>query len=242
MVPTEIREQGCEQPRNEFADGSAWMSTMVRQLKKPTVDIKKFSGSPLEYNRFMRQFKVMVIQISDNYDEKLNYLEQFTIGEANKIVTGFSYLDSAHGFESAMRELKERYGDPQLIAQAFISKALQWPDVKGDEAKSLDEFSIFLVECENAVRCNDAVRILEYPENLKLIAKLPLFLHNRWRTIAMQKRDTGQSVHFGDLVTFVKRESKKANDPVYGRDAMGSSRRKPMLFSQMKPRMSSNFA
>ena len=86
------------------------IASVVRHLKKPVSDIKKFGGDPLEYNKFLRQFKSKVItncdddddddddaddddddeaedddDDDDDDDERLNYLEQFTFGEANRL-------------------------------------------------------------------------------------------------------------------------------------------------------------
>ena len=92
---------------------------------------------------------------TEDDDERMNYLDQYTVGEANKIVSGYGYL------EAAMKELEERYGDVDVIFHAFITKALNWPTIKADNAKALDKFSVFLTECENAVQSMDALKILK---------------------------------------------------------------------------------
>jgi hypothetical protein len=52
------------------------------------------------------------------------------------------------------------YGDVEVIADAYIKKALDWPVLRSDDPKGLDVFSIFLVECENAVRSIDALQTI----------------------------------------------------------------------------------
>ena len=132
-------------------------------------------------------------------------------------------MEGSRGFSAAMRELDDKYGDEHVIANAYIKKALDWNPIKGDDSKSLDEFSMFLVECENAANSIEALRVLEYSENIKrLIGKLPYFLHDKWRSIVMQKKERNQIVSFANLVAFVKCESKKANHPVYGKEALRS--------------------
>ena len=202
-------------PSSDFA------MSVVQHLRKPSSEIKPFSGAVLEYRKFIRQFKAVVEANSDDFDERLHYLEQFTSGEPNRIVLSCSYLDARQGYESAVRELEERYGDMEVVANAFIRKALNWPIIKADKPKQLDEFAIFLSECENAIRSIDAVKVLEYSENMKqIIRKLPYYLHDKWRNIVQQTKERGQSVVFSQLVKLVKCEAKRANDPTYGRMAL----------------------
>jgi hypothetical protein len=203
------------------SDSSAALMSIVRHLRKPATELKTFGGNPLEYHRFLRQFKIIVLSNCDDFDEKLNYLEQFTTGEANKIVVGFSYLDAEKGYNAALREFEDRYGDVDIVVNAFVKKALSWPTIKHDNPKALDEFAIFLAECEHAVHNLEALNVLEYTDNFKrIVGKLPFAMHDRWRSIAHDKKEHGQKVKFSHLVKFVQREARKINDPTFGREAM----------------------
>ena len=65
------------------------------------------------------------------------------------------------------------------------------------------------------------MRVLEYADNFRrLVGKLPYHLHDRWRSIVQGKKDAGSAVRFKHLVDFVTRESKKANDPTFGKIAL----------------------
>ena len=105
---------------------------------------------------------------------------------------------------------------------SFINKALNWLTIKIDHAKDLDESSIFLTECDQAVK--DSLKILEYTENFRrIVGKLPYTLHERWRNIAQEKREHKQRPVFQDLVKYVCKEAQKANDPLFGTDTMKDS-------------------
>ncbi len=55
--------------------------------------------------------------------------------------------------------------------------------MRQDDAKALDQYATFLNECENAVASINAVKVLEYSDNVrKLVAKLPFYLHEVLRT------------------------------------------------------------
>ncbi|KAL5010875.1 hypothetical protein ScPMuIL_013180 [Solemya velum] len=218
------------QPQGAEQSESAVIDSVVKQLRKPVSEIKKFGGSPMEYRRFVRQFQTKVVANTDDYEEKMNYLEQYTYGEAHKVVSGFVHLRGEQAFKAAMRQLEDRYGDEEVIATAFIKKALDWPDVKPGDANSLDEFALFLVECENAVESMEAMRVLEYSENIKkLVSKMPIYFHDRWRNIVLSQRNRHESVKFSHLVHFIQNEAKKARDPVYGNVAMETAQKSKVV-------------
>lgn len=199
---------------------SAIMS-IVKHLRKPQIEVSKFGGDPLLYRRFIRQFNARVVSNADDDDEKLAYLEQLTFGEVNKIVRSFSHMDASVAYSAVMLELEERYGDSDTIATAFVKKALSWPNIKANEYAALDQYAIFLCECENAVNSIHSMKVLEYPDNMrKLVCKLPVHLHDRWRTLVQGAKDRQECVNFHKLTSFVRQEAKKANDPIYGREAM----------------------
>jgi hypothetical protein len=169
----------------------------------------------------MRQFNSRIVANTLTNEERMNYLEQYTSGEANKIVLGYSTLDSDKGYPAVLKEFQDRYGDSDKIAHAYIHKALNWPLIDANNAKAIDDFSIFLMECENAVTSIEAAKVLEYPDNmLQLVKTLPYHLHDKWRNIVYGLKEKNLKIKFSDLTSFVRREAKKSTDPVYGRDAL----------------------
>ena len=90
-----------------------------------------------------------------------------------------------------------------------------------ENPKSLDDFAIFLSECEQAVKDIDALKVLEYTDNFrKIVSKLPYQLHDKWRSVVHESKEKGKRPSFSTLVKFVSKEAKKSNDPTFGRDAM----------------------
>ena len=216
-VPADYVTPECDSNMNPETAFQA----IIHHLKKPATEIKKFAGNPLEYRKFLRQFHSKVVLNCENDDEKMNYLEQLTIGEANKVVSGYSHLPGERGYKAAMDLLEERYGDTDVMASAFIKKALEWPTIRNGDIKSLDEFALFLIECHNGTESIQAGNILEYSENIKrLMSKLPFHLHDRWRNVVMRIKASHRSVKFKDFVDFVKAEAKKVTDPTYGHSAL----------------------
>ena len=212
---------------SDFCDPGV-LSSLVKRLNKPKSDIKVFGGNPLEYQRFLRQFRTQILANCENDDEK---------SEPNRIIQGYSYLNATHGYKLAMDELNERYGDPDIIVDAYVKRAINWSQIKPDNVKGIDEFAIFITECEQAVKDIDSLKILEYAENFKrIVGKLPFNLQEKWRNVVQNRRDSGKKPVFHDLVVFVRREAKKGMDPTFGRDAMKDGTTLSCVQSSNRPR------
>ena len=197
------------------------IKSVVRELRKPHIEVARFSGDPLTYKKFVRQFETRILAVTDNEDERLAYLDQYTSGEPNRIIRSLSYLDASIAYPAVWKELNDRYGNSEIIATKFVDKALKWPTVRPNDGKALDEYSIFLSECQHAVSSLNSMKIMEYPDNIKkLLGKLPLYMHDRWRNVVERCREKQKLPVFKDLVDFVKLESRKSNHPLYGKDAM----------------------
>ena len=209
----------CRLNNNGLCSRTSEMDEMlVKALKKPNVEMKVFKGEPTEFKIFMRQFEAKVSQYCSSVEEELNYLLQFTEGEPHNIVRGFSYLPAEIGFRAAMDELSNRYGNSDVIAAKYIRQALDWPIIKIENAKALDEFSIFMTEIDYAMGNLDSVRVLENPENIRrLMDKLPFQLQDRWRARVFSIEEDQGIVRFKDFAHFIRCESKKANHPIYGK-------------------------
>ncbi|KAJ8017933.1 hypothetical protein HOLleu_44355 [Holothuria leucospilota] len=213
----ELLNKGDAEPKKSEQHDDEKLGEVLKELQKPKLEIKKFSGDCMGFNKFMRQFKSRIEGLCSN-DERIAYLEKYTTGEAHQIVVGFSYLDAAVGYPAAIKELKRRYGDPEVIANSYVKKVFSWPPIRAEDPKALDEFAVFLKECEAATKCVGGLGVLEFSENLKhILQKLPFYMHDRWRNIVQRLRGKGKRIGFSDLVEFIQTEAIKLNDPVYGR-------------------------
>jgi hypothetical protein len=67
---------------------------------------------------------------------------------------GYAHLESSIGYATATKELNTRYGDSDIIANAYIKKAMNWNKIEANSPnmpQQLDNYSIFLNECLYAV-------------------------------------------------------------------------------------------
>lgn len=166
------------------------LMSVARALRKPLVEINKFSGDPLTYKLFRRQFDNFIGKNVDSYDDLMTYLVQYTTGEAHRIASGYAHLRADLGYPATIEEFDRRYGDSDIIAHAFMKRALEWPNIRQNDAIGLDSFGILLKECQYAIHQIQAMQVLEYSENMKkLVSKLPLPLHDRWRSLIFNMKE-----------------------------------------------------
>ena len=194
----------------------------------PEVGLSKFHGDPLEYDSFIRCFDSRVAARTNDDTERLYYLEQFTSGTPREIVRSCVHMPAYLGYSEARKRLDNRYGDKFLLAQSYLKKLDQWPVVRGDDVKRLDEFTTFLIGCRNAMLSTDGVKVLDFPSSLRLIvSKLPIYLQDRWArcadAIIHQERGT---VTFDRLVTFLEREIRIKLNPLFGKAAIADHTKK----------------
>jgi len=74
-------------------------------------------------------------------------LEQYLQGEPKELIKGCLHLDRNSGYIEAKKLLKEKYGDPYKISNAYIKKINEWPHIRSGDELALDRLSIFLGQC-----------------------------------------------------------------------------------------------
>ena len=190
----------------------------------PEIVIPKFSGDPLDYDSFIRTFDARIASRTNDDSERMHYLDQYTSGIPKQIMHSCMHIPAGLGYVEARRQLDERFGDRFLLAQTYLKRLETWPTIRKDDVKGLDEFTIFLVGCRNAMSVTDGIRELDYPTSLCLIvSKLPGFLQERWaRTADSILHDSRGVLTFGKLVTFLERETRIKRNPVFGKTVVGS--------------------
>ena len=191
----------------------------------PDLSVPKFSGEPLEYASFMRGFDYRVASRTNDDNEPLYFLEQFTTGTPHELVHSCMMMPSQLGYIEARRKLDERYGDTFHITQYYLKRLEKWPAISRDDTKKLDELTTFLIGCQNTMILTESIKELDYPTSLRLIvSKLPMFLQDRWARVADKiLYQQGQSITFGKLVEFLEYENRIRLSPLFGKAVVNIS-------------------
>ena len=119
--------------------------------------------------------------------------------------------------EKAKALLHERYGNCNVISTAFIEKLEKWPKINQKDHSALRDFSDFLEKIIPARETIPSLAILDFAkENVKLLAKLPYHLENKWRDHIKQWRVSHGEISyppFKRFAEFIKDAADKANIP-----------------------------
>ena len=198
------------------------LADQQRQSLLPTLTLSKFTGDPLEYPTFIRSFESQVEAKTSANDVRFQYLEQYLQGEPKELIKECLYLGRHSGYLEAKRLLKDKYGDPYKISNAYIKKINEWPYIRAGDEQALDRFSTFLTQCRSAISSLTFLSILNHPHNLQsMVTKLPLPLQDQWRREANKMRVArGAIPAFADFVDFVNAEAGIVTDPVFLREAL----------------------
>ena len=101
-------------------------------VKLPRIELKKFNGDPTCWQTFIDSVESAV---DKNEVEKMNYLINLVQGDAEATVKGLTL--SHDNYKIAIKLLKDRFDDPQLLISTHMNKLLELEtlqninDVKG---------------------------------------------------------------------------------------------------------------
>ncbi|XP_066923466.1 uncharacterized protein [Clytia hemisphaerica] len=119
-------ELSKENPKIAVSDSSV-TSTREKQRKAdirlPKLSLKPYDGDPLKWKTFFDTFDCAVHQRDDMTNvEKMTYLTSLLEGEAESCIQGITL--SNENYDIALKMLKERFGDEQIIISAHMNKLL----------------------------------------------------------------------------------------------------------------------
>ncbi|KAL2092730.1 hypothetical protein ACEWY4_012528 [Coilia grayii] len=200
-------------------------SELTRMLMKqqllttlPQGSIPIFDGQVLEYKSFIHSFQNMIECKTDSNRDRLQFLIQYTKGQAQRLVKSCEYMAPDRGYQMAMKLLKENFGNEYKISCAYLDKALSLPQIKSEDSKSLQDYAMFLRSCCNAMEEMSYMEELDTVSTMKsIILKLPYKLRERWRNKAYELQEQrDRRVRILDLVSFIEKQSRIAADPVFG--------------------------
>lgn len=194
---------------------------LVRQQIAATLpqrEIPVFDGNPMEYGTFIKAFEHSIEKKTDNSQDCLYFLEQFTKGKPKELVKGCQYLPPNQGYERAKQLLKTHFGNESKIASSYLEKAYAWPTIKPDDANGLQSYAFFLRECCTALEEMESMEELNVTSNMRIIMmKMPYRLRERWRVVACELQEhRGYRALFHDLVNFIEKQVKIMSDPLFG--------------------------
>ncbi len=191
---------------------------LINLLQAPKLDIPTFNGDPLKYYMFIRAFDANVQSKVSDSGARLTQLIQHCSGPALTVVQGCAIMQPTEGYETARAILAERFGNPLVIAQAWVEHITNRDQIKNEDGPALLEYADQLRTCLHTLRAMDALsEVSAQTTLLHIVGKLPTNTAGRWRKqVVHVKRNNGRLPKFEDVVSFVEVLAEEYNIPVYG--------------------------
>ena len=185
---------------------------MTVLVPKPPV----FDRNILEYPKWENAFDALIEDqvVRPNY--KLCYLGEYMCGAVQKTISCLLGLRTKDTYKRAQKTLKERFGDPFRIYEAYKDKLRNWmPCVTSADRQ---EFSNFLIMTQETMKSMKHLKELEsYSTIRELAARLPTFYGNKWRENAKKLEAKCGEHSFANFAEFTQEVSLDANHPVFSR-------------------------
>ena len=79
----------------------------------------------------------------------------------SEVVKGFLAMSSDSAYKEARKLLDHRFGNPVHVAEAYKSSLRKWSKIGDGNSSGLQEFSDFLVRCEEAMKTMNSMGDLD---------------------------------------------------------------------------------
>ena len=147
----------------------------------PKPKIKSFEGDPLDYWAFPNRFTCHVTDWLTPR-KKMSYLLQHCSSEVGQNIQHFADIhDGEFAYDLAWDELKRKYGQPHIIAQACEEQLLGLLKFDKDVAERLNKLSVLMKRCCYALADDTVASNLDSVQFLTaLVSKFSLDLKRKW--------------------------------------------------------------
>ena len=199
-------------------EGQLHQQRLIESVTLPQADLMKFDGSPLKFWEFWRSFENSVDKTSVDDSIKLTRLLHYCTGEAHKLLHASVVMEPTEGYKTAKQMLRERFGNPYRIADAWIQKVTQGSRIEPRNKKGIQDLADELNICVQTLQAMGYKSELS-PQNvlLRIIERLPFYLRERWLRTVAHIRKQNRLPQVDDLLEFIQDCAAQQNDPVYGR-------------------------
>ena len=145
----------------------------------PKFKIEPFNGNPKDWPNFSSSFRDMVHNVVPSNAQRLAILKQLLTSDVRMYIA--EWLDRPEHYFDALRELKKRYGNPQVVARAHLRTLMSLPSVKEDDFNELSKLSRALQGAMHALVNGGYDQDLESGISLEhVVSKLPQRLRTKW--------------------------------------------------------------
>ena len=155
----------------------------------------KFSGKPSDYPIFRNRVRDNLEDGILNDSQKLEFLPKFLSGEACEVVERVSGCS----YDSVLRILHERYGQPAAVAAACIESLTRGPKLQNNDYIGLLNFAEQLEAASKKLSGHYELEASTMINMRQIVTRLPNNLVNKWGEVSYSIRGKGGIRRLSDL-------------------------------------------
>ena len=208
------------------ASASGLSAEFVTLLSLPRVDIPKFNGDPCEYQTFITTFDQVIGNIINDDQVKLTRLLQYMTGDAAIALRSCALIGGSSGYAQAREVLKSRFGSSHLVAQRVINDLRNGKTVSSAaEVRKLADDLTTAYQILSKIGANMYSEVNNQHFIQDILTRCHPQVRNRWRKFALDNFELKREYpDFKQFVTFAEKLAREACDPVYGYEAMKTTK------------------
>ena len=169
-------------------------------------------SAPVNYPRFMENFKVNIEDREYDPKARLAYLIQFCTGVANEATTNCVMLPEREGFVRAKQILYDSFGQSHIITRAYINKVTKGGSIRDGESEKLLQLARDMENCEinlTQLGCESEINAQSNLE--KIVTRLPRYLQADWAREAYAMFESDTLPTFKHLTRYITKKAKLAS-------------------------------
>ena len=207
--------EGCKTPKNEaqrdkpVIEGNQNSAILLKLTMLQGMHPIKFSGKPSDYPTFRNRVGDNLEDGILNDSQKLEFLPRFLSGEACEVVERVSGCS----YDSVLRILHERYGQPAAVAAACIESLTKGPKLQNNDYTGLLNFAEQLEAASKKLAGYYELEASTMANLRQIVTLLPNYLVNKWGEVSYSIREKGRIPRLSDLSKFVRCQTAIKNDP-----------------------------
>ena len=170
---------------------SSFCSSYFAFACAPQVGLEPFDGNPLQHTYFMSMFRESVEKKIEDPKVRLNWLMQYTRGEAKDLIKNFLKDTPEYKYNNGMAVLHRQYGNIHTLLLSYRWEVRQMVPLKAGDATAFRKLLNFPIKCQTIEvdGLDGHYNPLDTPEIICTdLPKFPLHLQDRWNHNTLQLR------------------------------------------------------
>ena len=161
-------------PERSNNDALTSLTDAFARSRLPLAELSIFDGNPLDFVGWQSDMEAMFSSARLSSFEKLRLLLKYLTGPPREAIKGLALVEAECSFDRAQQILKERFGNPICVAEAFRNRLERWPNLTGSDPGEFRRFGDFLTQCCFAQEWLPSLDVLNDPHLIfSLARKLP---------------------------------------------------------------------